>query len=139
MHFPVPDNYQFTDKDWNTWSSLTNNPYFYSKKVAEEEAWKLANTYKDKFDFVVVNPLLVFGPIQNKALNSSQEMIRKLFMGESKTINPGSVGLCDVRDVADAHIIGLENPGAVGKRLIVYSDSISWRQILAGNYNFFIH
>lgn len=39
-----------------------------------------------------------------------------MLTGETKTFLPGGVGLTDVRDVAEAHIIALENPQAVGKR-----------------------
>eukprot|EP01115_Flamella_aegyptia_P004392 TRINITY_DN1900_c0_g1_i1.p1 TRINITY_DN1900_c0_g1~~TRINITY_DN1900_c0_g1_i1.p1 ORF type:complete len:262 (-),score=104.89 TRINITY_DN1900_c0_g1_i1:242-970(-) len=108
FHFPVPDNYVFTDKDWNTTATLQTNAYFLSKKLAEEEAWKIYNDNKSQLDVAVVNPTLVFGPLKNKDLNASQVMLRKFFMGENKTITPGGVGLCDVRDVADAHLIALE-------------------------------
>jgi len=127
LHFPVDPGYMFTDKDWNRWSSLTNNPYFYSKRLAEEAGWDLWNANKDKFDFAVVNPLLVFGPPQTPHLNASQQQFQKILMGETKTLQPSAVGVTDVRDVAQAHVIALTDPRAVGKRLICYSETVTWK------------
>ena len=31
----------FTENEWNTTSSLTQQPYSYSKTIAEKEAWKI--------------------------------------------------------------------------------------------------
>lgn len=61
--FPIPENKVFTAQDWNMQSSLSNNPYFYSKRLAEEEAWKLYQENKEKFELVVVNPVYVLGKL----------------------------------------------------------------------------
>lgn len=109
------------------WSSLTNNPYFLSKRVAEQAGyhftvsshfpgWELYNQHKEEIDFVVVNPLLVFGPTLVNKMNASQQMLMGLFTGKSQQLHPGAVGVCDVRDVSNAHVIALENPKAIGQR-----------------------
>jgi dihydroflavonol-4-reductase len=49
-------NHIYTEKDWNKDSSLTRNPYYFSKKLAEESAWKFMEEKKPKFDLVVINP-----------------------------------------------------------------------------------
>ena len=43
----------FTENDWNTSSSVSHQPYSYSKTVAEQEAWKINQT-QDNWDLVVV-------------------------------------------------------------------------------------
>ncbi len=43
----------FTEADWNTASSLTRNPYYYSKTQAEKAAWDYANTNKVSVEIVV--------------------------------------------------------------------------------------
>jgi dihydroflavonol-4-reductase len=104
--------------------------YFYSKKLSEEAGWNAWNQHKDKFDFTVVNPLLVLGPTQTANLNASLKgIISKILMGEIPKLNPGTLGLTDVRDVADAHIVALENSGAVGKRLICASGTTTWKEL----------
>ena len=74
-------------------------------------------------------------------LNASQSgILVKTLTGEIKTFPSIGFGLVDVRDVAEAHLIALENPQAVGKRfgpfdlfvndfnrLICFSKSISWK------------
>jgi dihydroflavonol-4-reductase len=47
--------FHFLEKDWNTKSSLTRNPYYYSKKVAEEAAWNFVEEKKPHFNLVVIN------------------------------------------------------------------------------------
>jgi len=131
FHFPVKPGYVFTKDDWNTSSSLANHPYFLSKKLAEENGWSVWKEHKNLYDFVVVNPLLVFGPLKNTRANASQSMISKYLTGESTTFQPGGVGVCDVRDVSEAHVIALEHPKAVGQRLFVWSQSISWLGIVS--------
>lgn len=51
----------FTEKIWNTSSSLEHGAYSYSKTVAEKEAWEI-NKKQDIWDLVVINPTLVIGP-----------------------------------------------------------------------------
>jgi len=126
--FPMTPNKVYGPSDWNTSSSVANGPYFYSKKMAEEAGWNFWKEHKSLFDLVVVNPVLVLGPPHSSNLNASQEMFKKIFLGESKP-NPGGVALTDVRDVAKAHIIALENPNAVGKRLLCATGVTTWVNI----------
>jgi len=128
FNFPTPSGYTYTPNDWNRTSSLTNNPYFYSKRLAEEAAWDLWNKNKDKIDLVVVNPLYVLGPILNNILNNSINNLKNHMMGEAKLL-PGRVGIVDVRDVARAHVIALEQKDAVGKRLICSNEVVPWKNI----------
>ena len=66
-------------------STLTNNPYFLSKRKAEEVAWAFAQEHKE-IEVVVVNPLYVLGPtVSGEHLNQSLGNIKKLLMGESST------------------------------------------------------
>lgn len=95
---------------------MTNNPYFYSKKLAEQAAWKLWGEKKDKIDLVVVNPFFVLGPIKSTSLNQSVSRIKGYLLGDKAGLLPGKVGIVDVRDVAAAFVIATEHPEAVGKR-----------------------
>ncbi len=92
------------------------NPYFYSKKLSEQAAWKLYEEKKDQIDLVVVNPFFVLGPAQAKHLNSSIARIKSFIEGDKSKLIPGRVGVVDVRDVAAAFVIAAEHPDAVGKR-----------------------
>jgi len=130
FHFPVENGYVFSEKDWNSGSSLTINAYFHSKRLAEEAAW---NVYRSsdppKVELAVVNPLFVVGPTQSPILNTSLTTIKKYLTNDVAQAHPGFVGFIDVRDVANAHVIAMENPDAAGKRLICAAEVHSWKDM----------
>ena len=53
---PVND-HLYTEEDWNTQSTLTRNPYYFSKTVAERAAWD----FKRNFKLLVIN--VFFGDV----------------------------------------------------------------------------
>lgn len=110
-----PDDRVLTEDDWNERSSLTRNPYYYSKTLAEREAWTLAEDAP--FDLVVINPFLVIGPSLTASLNTSNSAIRNLLNGTYPGILAIAWGLVDVRDVSTAHIRAFEVPEASGRHL----------------------
>jgi nucleoside-diphosphate-sugar epimerase len=138
FHFPVPPGYLFSEDDWNTQSSLTKNPYFFSKKCAEEAVWSLARAgpggvagapQASAPAVVVCNPLFVVGPTLTPKLNSSLTTSKKMLMGEVPAPQAGFIGLVDVRDVALAHVLALEHPAAPGRRLFLCSEVTEWKTI----------
>jgi len=128
LSFPVTQEHTYTDKDWNKVSSLVHNPYFYSKRLAEEAAWDLYEKYKDKLELVVVNPFFVLGPILSATINNSLSWIKGFLLNQGQVM-PGRVGIVDVRDVATAHVMAVEHPQAVGKRLLVCNSVEPWKRI----------
>ncbi|MGI9521122.1 MAG: NAD-dependent epimerase/dehydratase family protein [Hyphomicrobiaceae bacterium] len=109
----------FTEKDWNTGSSLAHRAYSYSKTVAEREAWKIADAQK-RWDLVVVNPSLVLGPgISPYATSESFTVVRRLGDGMLKRGVPRmGVGVVDVRDLAKAHLAAAYTQSAKGRHII---------------------
>lgn len=108
-----------TEAQWNTTSSVDHQPYYYSKVMAEREAWKICGT-QSRWDLVTVNPGLVLGPSLTQAsASTSLVFIRQLANG---TMFPGApelwMGVADVRDVALAHIKAGYTPSAKGRHLI---------------------
>jgi len=122
---PVND-HVYTEKDWNTQSSLTRLPYYYSKKLAEEAGWEYVKKHSDdkegKFELVVINPFVVIGPemvvpAKEEELNTSNKIIADIFNGIFPGILSLAWGMVDVRDVARAHVLAMENPDAEGRYL----------------------
>ena len=107
---------RFTEEDWNTSSSLTHQPYSYSKTLAEREAWKIAED-QSRWDLVTINPSLVLGPgINPFATSESFALIKQLGDGSMKSGVPDfRIGAVDVRDVAEAHIRAAFTPSAKGR------------------------
>lgn len=110
--------------DESCWSDLefckkTKNWYCYGKAVAEQTAMELS---KEKgVDLVVVNPVLVMGPLLQPTVNASIVHILKYLTGSAKTYANSVQAYVDVRDVALAHIIVYENPSATGRYLCAES------------------
>lgn len=94
-----------TETCWNTTSSLSHEPYPYSKTLAEKEAWRLAER-QDRWSLVTINPSMILGPSLNSAPTSdSFSTIRMLIDGTTRLGAPRvGISVVDVREVAQAHI-----------------------------------
>ena len=120
----------FTEKDWNTMSSLDRQPYHYSKTLAEREAWDFIMRKKPAFDLVVINPVLVVGPSLTPSLNTSNQIIRDIIKGVYPCIMDLNWGLVDVRDVAKAHILAMATESAKGRYLCT-AETMHMRDLVA--------
>jgi len=130
-------NFCLDESSWNTTSSLTHNPYQYSKLAAEKAAWEMQKA-QQQWDLVTINPSLVLGPALAKNSQSAS-------IGTLKQMADGSLafgvpnlafGVVDVRDVAQAHILAGDTPSANG-RYILCAQTLSLLQIgqcLRGDY-----
>jgi dihydroflavonol-4-reductase len=111
-----PENRVYTESDWNVKSSLTRNPYYYSKTLAERAAWDFVSEESPSFDLVVINPSGVIGPSIGSGLSTTSKVIADLLNGG---VYPAIMDLTfpyvDVRDVAEAHVRASERPEASGR------------------------
>jgi nucleoside-diphosphate-sugar epimerase len=99
-----PDN-TFTESDWNETSSVTNQPYSFSKTVAEKLAWEM-NESQSRWDLIVINPPVIFGPALSKRTDSTSFLLLKQVADGTYKLGSAEVwfGVVDVRDVANAHV-----------------------------------
>ncbi|KAI3919136.1 hypothetical protein MKW98_016689 [Papaver atlanticum] len=110
--------------DEKCWSDLdfcknTKNWYCYGKAVAERAAWEVS---KEKgVDLVVINPVLVLGPLLQPTVNASIVHIMKYLTGSAKTYANSVQAYVHVKDVALAHILAYETPSASGRYLCAES------------------
>ena len=115
---------RFTEADWNSSSSLTYQPYSYSKTLAERAAWDIANA-QNRWSLIVINPSLVLGPSLNPAATSASLSLIKQFGDgtmKSGTVDLG-MGAVDVRDVAEAHMAAGFEPSVQGRYIVSGHDS----------------
>jgi len=119
----------FTEDDWNTTSSLKDEPYAYAKTTAEREAWALSER-QARWDLITIQPGLVVGPSLTTASVSGSLNTMKPFGDFSLVAGapPLTVGVVDVRDVARAHILAGDVAAAHG-RYIVNGDHLSFLDI----------
>jgi len=111
-----PDGRSYTEADWNSMSSLTRNPYHYSKMLAERAAWDFVESEAPSFELVVINPSGVIGPAIASGLNNTNRMVADLLNGGVyPAIIDFNFPFVDVRDVAEAHVRAAENSSASGR------------------------
>ena len=115
-----------SEKYWNTTSTTENNPYSFSKVIAEREAWKMYES-QDRWELVVINPGLVVGPsLSPESASGSLYMLEAMYRGENKMgVAELHYPVADVRDVAEAHVIVGENAATKGRFIIAGDRSSS--------------
>lgn len=105
---------------WNTTASIDNQPYSYSKTLAEKRAWEISKG-QNRWKLVVVNPSMVLGPATNPntATSESFSLLKQLGDGTLKSGVPNmGLGIVDVRDLATAHINAGFKEEANGRHII---------------------
>ncbi|MFQ3174173.1 MAG: nucleoside-diphosphate-sugar epimerase [Flavobacterium sp.] len=125
-----------TEEHYNSSSSLRHQPYSYSKVEAEKKAWTIAKQ-QSNWELIVMNPSFVMGPsLTSTSESESLKFMTDMLTGKFKT---GAaelyIGYVDVRDVAKAHVFGLENE--VEGRFILserVTDMLSFSNIIREHY-----
>lgn len=112
-----PSDRDLTEADWNTRSTLTRNPYYLSKTLAEKAAWDFMAEETPHFTLVAINPFMVIGPSLTPGLNTSNQLFADLVSGKYPGLMNLAWGFTDVRDVADAHIRAMDRESATGRYL----------------------
>ncbi|KAF0318866.1 cinnamyl-alcohol dehydrogenase-like protein [Colletotrichum asianum] len=119
-----------SEKYFNETSTVTHNPYHYSKALAEKEAWEIAKE-ESRWDLVVVCPGLVLGPPLSAGSDSGSlflidELLSgKLFFGVPN-LNFATV---DVREVVTAHIKVASIPTASGRYIVASRDMANFLEM----------
>jgi dihydroflavonol-4-reductase len=127
----VGENRVFTEADW----SRLDRPigaYAKSKTLAERAAWNFINSPENinKLELVSINPSLILGPVPNKVLPTSAEMIKTYMKGEVPGVAWIKMGIVDVRDVASAMVLAMTTPEAAGERFLC-SGATPWIKEIA--------
>ena len=124
----------FTEADWNISSRLDHQPYSYSKTAAEREAWALYERQPEpkRWELVTINPGFVFGPsLAKSTVSNSIDTMKQFGDGTMKVGVPAlTVGIVDVRDVAQAHVQAGFSSDARG-RYIVSAQEMSFLEMAA--------
>ncbi|KAK9716734.1 hypothetical protein K7432_006702 [Basidiobolus ranarum] len=135
-----PEDYVFSEKDWNDDASIDDSPYSFGKTLAEKEAWKLVSGTKIRL--VAINPSFIIGSSigihpESKSIAHPIEILDGSYYEKGAP----SIEECtvDIRDVVEAHIRAFENPTASGRYLVSSEHSttpLDWAKILASEPQF---
>jgi len=116
----------YTEADWGDVELANVWTYCKSKILSEKAAWNFIEEKKKNneatFDLAVVNPSLIFGPTLLDAAGVSLSMFLAIFDEKSEKLPNVNYPICDVRDVAMAHLRAAFIPGAAGRRHFIVSD-----------------
>jgi dihydroflavonol-4-reductase len=104
--------------------------YVTSKVLAEQAAFEYVQQHPQNFSFATVHPSAILGPCLSADHTSSVTMVRELLARSMPAVPDIHWPVCDVRDVAAAHIAALCHPAANGQRFIVSSGGL-WYQEMA--------
>ena len=115
---------------FNDTSTVTSNPYHYSKILAEKEAWEIVKS-QSRWDLIVICPGMIFGSTQTAASESgSLFLMDELLSGWMFYGVPDLAFLpVDVREVALAHIRAAELPSAKGRYIVAQNKMTSFLEI----------
>lgn len=122
-----------TERDWSDLGQCS--AYAKSKVLAERAAWDFAATRG--LELVTICPGAVLGPAMKFKRGSSTDLVRRMLAREMPAVPPLSLAYTDVRDLATAHRLALETPGAGGNRYICAGDPMPLAgiaKLLAGEY-----
>lgn len=109
------DGRTLTEDDWSDVGAA--GPYQKSKTLAERAAWDFVRA-DGRLELAVINPGMVLGPVQRPSAGASLEPVRRLLAREVPGVPRLGWAVVDVRDVAAAHRLAMELPGAAGNRYI---------------------
>uniref|UniRef100_A0A914C0D5 3-beta hydroxysteroid dehydrogenase/isomerase domain-containing protein n=2 Tax=Acrobeloides nanus TaxID=290746 RepID=A0A914C0D5_9BILA len=127
-------NKTFTEKDWTNIDGKSVNDYLKSKTIAERAAWDFVKSIPEgdnKFKLTCLNPGGVFGPSLTDIQGTSVEIVKRLLNHEMPGLPHLGVAAVDVRDVAKAHILAMENPNSDGERILLCHEASLWLTDLA--------
>ncbi|SDQ71635.1 Nucleoside-diphosphate-sugar epimerase [Chryseobacterium soldanellicola] len=114
----------FTEEDW-TDINAELPAYIKSKTVAEKSAWEFIEKEGNGLELSVINPVGIFGPVIGGITSASLDIaVSGILNGTMNQTPPFTMGVVDVRDVADIHIKAMLHPDAAGERFIATSDDV---------------
>ena len=119
----------YDESDWSDPDKKTINHYAKSKTLAEMAAWNFIKEEDNPFELAVINPALVIGPSLSGDLGESNKAIEMVVTGRMPVSVPLQFGYVDVRDVAAAHILAMQNPESNGKRFALSEKDLWYKDV----------
>ncbi|GMT32771.1 hypothetical protein PFISCL1PPCAC_24068, partial [Pristionchus fissidentatus] len=119
----------FDETFWTDMESKRVEWYGISKTLAEKAAWDYWNSLPvtSRFALTVLNPTLVFGPVLSDVEHGSATILARMMKRVTNLAQPKvSLGLVDVRDVAEAHVRSLERRETDGERILITASPSAW-------------
>jgi nucleoside-diphosphate-sugar epimerase len=121
----------FDETSWTDPTVPGLSTYVRSKALAERAAWDFMAREGGSMEMVTINPTAIFGPVLSPTLSGSITIIKMLLNGKPPVMPRISMGVVDVRDVADLHVRAMTAPAAAGQRFLCVSGKALWLREVA--------
>jgi dihydroflavonol-4-reductase len=119
----------YDETDWSDPDNPAISHYSKSKTLAEKAAWDYVEKENHPFELAVINPALVIGPSLSGDLGESNKAIVMVATGKMPVAVPLQFGYVDVRDVAEAHILAMQNPASNGERFALAEKDLWYKDV----------
>ena len=119
----------YDESDWSDTDNPHISAYSKSKTLAERAAWEFWKTEGHPFDLAVINPALVVGASISGDIGESNKAIQMVASGKMPVAVPLMFGYVDVRDVAAAHILAMQNPASNGERFALVEKDLWYKDV----------
>ncbi len=113
----------FTEEDWTQLDGPRVSSYTRSKTLSERAARDFMAQSSTTMHYASINPGLVLGPLLDRDMGGSAEVIQMFLRGKYPGCAKLSFAVVDVRDVAQMHRLALETPEPSGGRYMAASGS----------------
>ena len=126
---------KFSDNDWTDLNRKDLMPYEISKTKSEMGMWEIVKNSEYQIDACSINPVLVLGPSISGIISMSNKQVLNRIL-RLPFIPKISLPIVGVRDVANAHLMAMENKNSNGKRFLISEktvDLIHIAEILKSN------
>ena len=119
----------YDETDWSDPENPSISHYSKSKTLAERAAWDFVKNEGNPFELAVINPALVIGPSLSGDLGESNKAIAMVATGKMPVAVPLQFGYVDVRDVATAHVLAMQNSNSNGERFALAEKDLWYKDV----------
>ena len=119
----------YDETDWSDPENPSISHYSKSKTLAERAAWDFVENEGNPFELAVINPALVIGPSLSGDLGESNKAIAMVVTGKMPVAVPLQFGYVDVRDVATAHVLAMQNSNSNGERFALAEKDLWYKDV----------
>lgn len=120
----------YTESDWTDVNGPGVTAYSKSKTLAERAARDYVAEHAPALHYASVNPGLVLGPLLDREIGSSAQLIADCLRGKYPGCPKLSFPVVDVRDVAKVHRLALETSEPSGGRYLAISEAVWFKDIM---------
>ena len=119
----------YDETDWSDPENPSISHYSKSKTLSERAAWDFVKNEGNPFELAVINPALVIGPSLSGDLGESNKAIAMVVTGKMPVAVPLQFGYVDVRDVANAHVLAMQNSNSNGERFALAEKDLWYKDV----------